>query len=760
MLALVLRNLVTPFNLLNAAIIGGLFWLYFWFDDDRLLLDSIGVTTVVVINTAISIVQEWRAKLALERIVLEQQRSATIIRDGAEVSVDRSEVRTGDLLVVRRGSAIIVDGVVVEATHLEIESSFITGESAPELVDVGDEILSGSVCVSGYGLYRATRVGDEHTVAQISDLARRYEFTPSPLQRTINQIFEFSFAAAVVLALADVLLNVQAIADVDLVRRIATLLLGLIPEGLVFFTTITLTLGVYRISKLGVFVQKLNAVESFATVDTVCMDKTGTITENRLVVHSVIPFDEGGLDMRPVAKAYGIGTQDMDQVTKALAAIDVAPASIHWQKTIPFSSARKWSAQQSSTGEWIVLGAPDVLVPKPLTNKLTAVTHKHDLEHYRLLTLGTASAVEDDSLAEFRPLCLIALDDAIRPESRRTFELFDEAGIDVKILTGDAPGATIAALKAIGRTVTIQEIVRGPELAEMDTEVRHEQIMRGRVFARLRPEQKREIIKVLQKRKRHVAMVGDGVNDLPAIKEAHVGIAVAKSAEATKEIADIVLEKQTFDVFPDIVEEGRTTIRTVLNVGQLYIGKNLMLLAISALTTLTAIPYPLTPRRGALLSVVGVGLPAMILAASSRINAPVRQFIRSMLVFTAYTTVLSVVCSVATWTTFGVVLGWTESAVIECTFFGLIGILLGTFVEADNFAPTVKRTLLLLALAIAAVVVLLALVPGIPFPITILQQFYEIQTVGMTTGIGLVWSIGIGMAMALITHRLRRSLTR
>jgi cation-transporting ATPase E len=397
-----------------------------------------------------------------------------------------------------------------------------------------------------------------------------------------------------------------------------------------------------------------------------------------------------------------------------------------------------------------------VLIGSEHKEALSALIQVHHLGNYRLLVFGTAQEVRVGEPPAIVPRCLVALDDAVRPESRRTLDLFDEGGIDVRILTGDAPGATIAALHAIGREVTEEQVVRGPELAQMDEDARAETIMHRRVFARLKPEQKREIIKVLQRRKRHVAMVGDGVNDLPAIKEAHVGIAVGRSAEATKEVADIVLEKQTFDVFPSIVEEGRTTIRTVLNVGQLYIGKNLLLLAMSALATLSSIPYPLTPRRGALLSVVGVGIPAVILAASSRINASVKQFIKTMLVFTVYTTVLSVVCAVAAWCTFDVVMGWSAEHVVECMFAGLVGLLLGTFIEADNYAFTVRRTLVVLAVSLGTVIILLAMIPTLPVWINWLRVFYEINPVDFTTGIGMIWSICVGAVMGLVVHRLRR----
>ena len=685
---------------------------------------------------------------------MQQHRSATVRRNGVVQEIDRDELVAGDEIIISRGSQILVDGVLTESEHCEIESSFITGESVPEFKEVGEEVLSGSVCVAGKGAYKATRVGDESTVAQITSMARKYEFTPSPLQRSINRIFEVSFAGAVVLALIDVGLHLSFLQDVDLVRRVATLLLGLIPEGLVFFTTITLTLGVYRISQMGVFVQKLNAVESFSTIDTICMDKTGTITENRQTVHSVTAL-VNETDYRPLLRSYAHATGEQDQVTQALLKMETLDQEDSWDRVKPFSSQRKWSAQHMEGGSWYVLGAPEVLVRDDEHKyRLQRTVTEHELEYYRTLVFGTATSVDDD-VNGFEPLCLIALDDAVRPESARTFDMFDESGVDIRIVTGDAPGAVISALKAIHREVDPHSIILGPELDRLRGKEKAEVIEKTKLFARLKPVQKREIVKSLQKRRHHVAMVGDGVNDLPGIKEAHIGIAVGKSAEATKEVADIVLEKQTFDVFPDIIREGRRTIRTVLNVGQLYIGKNLLLLALSALTAVMSIPYPLTPRRGALLSVIGVGIPAMILAARSKIDFVVKAFIRELLIFALWTTILSAVAATVTWLVF-TYLGWTQTDVAECMFAALIGLLLGTFVEADNFEPAIRRMLIVLAFAIAAVVILLAAFPELPFPLNILRTFYEITPVSPRVLTGMSVSMFAGATLGAITHLIRR----
>ncbi len=755
MLFIVLRNLLTPFNLINAGIIGGLFWLYYSYQDERLLLDSVGVGLVVSINTLISIVQEWRAKRTLERVALEQHKTARVIRQGAEVDVERDDIAVDDVLVLRRGSAVVVDGVITRAEHLEIEKSLINGESTPELVEVGEEILSGSVCVAGYGEFRATRVGNDHTVAGITRLARSYVMNTSPLQRSINRIFEVSFAAAIVLAAADVALNVAVVPDVDLVRRVATLLLGLIPEGLVFFTTVTLILGVYRISKQGVFVQKLNAVESFSTVDTVCMDKTGTITENKLSVHSVHPLHADATDWTGLLKTYALTSVETDQTTRALAHLHGEPASVRFAEFIPFSSARKWSARRITGGPWMIVGAPELLSAHHEASVQSLIA-EHHLQHFRLLVAGYAESAHASSVPTIQPGCVIALHDAVREESIRTFGLFKEAGVDVRILTGDAQGPTLAALSAAGINVEQSLVIRGSDLDAWYGTAREQAILDHHIFVRLRPEHKREIVSVLQRHRKHVAMVGDGVNDLPAIKEAHVGIAVSGSAEATKEVADIVLENQTVDVFPDIIAEGRSTLRTVLHVGQLYIGKNLVLLAMSLLATLTPVSYPLTPRRGALLSVVGVGIPAMVLAATSGMTGRVRRFIRTMMLTAGVTTAVCTAATVVTWFVVQQALQWTEQDVHTCMMAALIGAILGTVPAIDRFQESVQRTLYVTTLLVGVLLTLLTAISNLPKPLSLLATFYEINA---TSGGTLPAVLTIAVAsycFAHITHRLLR----
>ncbi len=695
----ILRNIATPFNLLNAVILSGLFAVYLAYRDERLLLDALGVTTVVVVNTVVAVIQEWRARRALEQVIVAQH--------------PEPPPPVGTIVTLSRGSMVAADGVVVENHGCELDTAMVTGESFPVAVEVGMEIASGSFCLAGRASYRVTRSGGDHTTARIEQMARTLRSAPSPLQRSIDRVFQISFVAAVTLALVDVMLHLHSLGDIDVVRRIATLLLGMIPEGLVFFTTVALTMGVYRIAQRGVFVQRLNAVESFATVDTVCMDKTGTLTENQLSVHRIVPLTD--VDATATLQSYVRSSGEHDQVTQALLHVPHNPSiEVTWVDAVPFSSSRKWSAQQQADGAWWMLGAPEVLLGSLRASELVA---EHRLDLYRLLVFGTALEPQGQPVS-FHPLLLIALVDRVRPDATELLAVFERSNINVQIITGDRAGAVQAVLPT-STAITA-------------------------VHSRVSPEQKQNIVEQLQASGRHVAMIGDGVNDIPAIRHADVGIAVGSAAPATKEVADIVLEARSFDVLPEVIQEGRSTILTVLRVGQLYIGKNLALLAVTMLCTLSGLPFPLTPRRGALLSVIGVAIPAVVLAIRSSAAEPVTRFMQQLLGFSARTAGAAVLTTIGAWWWMTHVIG-TAPAAPSVMFAAIIGVHLGAMLRQRH---RVEITLVLVGLIAASILGLSAL-HTVPLPFSIITTFYEITPTAPTV---LLW-MSVWMVVGMIVMR-------
>ncbi len=771
---IVAENLLTVFNVINALIIGTLAWLFVANDDVRLLLDSLGIFVVIIANTLISIVQEWRAHRALERALLTMTPRANVIRAAHVVSINREDVVRDDLLVIRRGDVIAADGELLYTDGVELDESLLTGESHSAEPAVGRIVHAATYCTAGIGVVRAMHMGAESMAARITALAKRYSFAPSPMQRRVNRLFEVWFVFAVVIAAIEIVLSASTILqDVEEIRRIATLLVGLIPEGLVFFATITVTLSVVRISKKGVVVQKLAALESFASADVVCMDKTGTLTENRLSVHGVEPLNE--LDEQRCSvllHAFGDASLDEGQTIDAIRGLDVEAPPLTSSSRIPFSSSRKFSALllsgTDSAYPWLVLGAADVVLTTnhPQWDEIMGRAAARGWQDMRLLLLARASsAYGPPSLgaygtpvlgAEAVPLCWCAIDDTVRPDANDALDLFADMGVRVVILTGDAPGPVVSALHQLGRMIEPSDIVLGSELKDLDERALAARVSHGAVFARLLPEQKRDLVNALRKNNCHTIMIGDGVNDLPAIKAANVGIAMEKAAPITKEIADIVLDKASFTSLPAMVGEGRAVMRTVLNVAKLFVGKNTILVLMSLTASAGWIPFPLTPRRGAFLSILGVGIPSMLLAAQGRLREPVRSFYAELSVFVA-------VCSGCAiglaWLAHSIAMFYTDMLQYHAMAltYTVVGSLLGSFVAVDAYDETTAQHTRIMAATLLGLALLIAACPAWVPVLNILQTFYEVQPVTIFQTLVLA-SLSIGaLGISSTVHRLVRS---
>lgn len=710
-----LENTLTPFNVVNVVLVAGLYAIYLLNDDKRLALDSVGIITVIVANTAIAITQEWRAHRTLEKAVL---------------SVKRVDVHVDDVLTIKRGDVIPADGVVVSSDECELDTSLLTGETHPLTLLAADVVHAGTFCIAGSATVRVTAVGHDTMAQRIEATAKRVDLTASPLQRTVNKIFEWSFVIALVLALIDVSMGAATILhDVDRVRRVATLLLGLIPEGLVFFSTITLTLGLIRIAQRGVVVQKLAALESFSRASVVCLDKTGTITMNRLQVEKVLPIDSvSESECRGLLGSFARSIGDEGQVIDALQRTDPHAEALEPAQRIPFSSSRKYSALQWEAGPWYTLGAADRVLTTAHAewDAIDRLVKTNRMDEMRTLIFARSGENNNEAIgANMEPLCLIALDDEIRPESAATLQLFEDMGIRMMILTGDAPSPVRSLLRRLGR-------------GHSDIDVR----------ARLSPEDKQEIVRTLRTTE-HVVMIGDGVNDLPAIKEASVGIAMSGSAPVTKLVADVVLERATFSDFPEMIAEGRAAVRTVLSVAKLFLAKNVILVAMNALAAMSLAPYPLTPRRGALLSIISVGIPSMFLAATARVRITTDHFIRELFVFVAVAGGSAVTSSLLVAGMYS-----TTPDLYDRMLFAYLGSLCWSFVVVDHLPRSTRIWAGLVGFSSLALTIALALTSVSLFPFSIIQSFYEIGGPGSVTGVGIIGSSAIGIAVSIAGHRL------
>ncbi|MGH2574158.1 MAG: HAD-IC family P-type ATPase, partial [Ignavibacteria bacterium] len=366
---ILIENVFSVFNLIILSIMLFLLLFYFRTNDNRLLLDSLGVMTVALTNTLIAIIQEVRAKRALDKVNLLLKREVNVIRNGNQSPIDQSEIVVDDLVSLERGDQEVVDGRIVKANHLEIDESLLTGESIPVGKKIEDKVLSGSFCVSGNGYYIAEKVGDESYASGVTKLAKKFKLNLSPLQIRINFIVKMLFATAIVLVVVQIFIQGGDFGEVDFIRKISTIVISLVPQGLVLMSSVTFALGIYRISKIGAIIQKLNAIESFSNVRVVCTDKTGTLTQNKLTVNVLTPLNDKYKE-EEIKKLLGTYAKFSSDKNSTLRTLEVFQSyeDVKLIDEIPFSSEMKMSSLQLSIPSSrvekssMVLGGYDILI--------------------------------------------------------------------------------------------------------------------------------------------------------------------------------------------------------------------------------------------------------------------------------------------------------------------------------------------------------------------------------------------------------------
>jgi len=642
---IILENVFSVFNLVITSVI--LFLLYFFITtgDTRLLYDTIGTTMVITLNTVIAVYQEIKAKRALDKVSLLLKREVKVIREGKEESINQADVVVDDVILLERGGQIVVDGEVIESNKMEIDESLLTGESLPVHKKNGDEVLSGSFCLSGNGFYKAVKVGDNSYANEITKTAKKFKLNLSPLQVKLNFIVKVLFSTAIFLVILEIVRTPGGFSDLDFVRRISTIMLSLIPQGLVLMASVTFALGIYRISKIGAIIQKLNAIESFANVKIVCTDKTGTLTQNKLAVNQVNPLTDK-FTVEEIEKLLGTYAKLSSDKNATLRTLEVYPANDGAKVTeeIPFSSENKMSLLQITNNNeqiTIVFGGFDVLSEYCSDKeKSENVFETKGLKIYRNLlfgfeTSGRSLSEMEESLntVKIEPICIVSITDQVRDDVMDAINLFHKNDIEIKILSGDNAYAIQAVAKEIGWDIKDDELISGGEIEKVSDDDFFGVVMKKKIFARLKPEHKLRIIKTLRKEKIYTAMIGDGVNDLPAIKESDMGIAMEEGSQITKEVADIVLLKNKFALLPQIFDEGNKIVNTVSSVAKLFLTKNFLVIYLAVLSMFFMFEFPLTPRRVSLINIFSIGLPSFIIALRNMNVSKMKDFTKELFSF-------------------------------------------------------------------------------------------------------------------------------
>ncbi|HRV66192.1 MAG TPA: HAD-IC family P-type ATPase, partial [Candidatus Nanopelagicales bacterium] len=553
---------------------------------------------VIVFNTLIGTIQEYRSARTLAKLSLLNEARPTVIRDGREVQISLRELVIDDLVLISTGDQIAVDGDVLQAAGCEIDESLLTGEADPVPKSTGDELLSGSFVVSGSARYRVTRVGSESFAGRLTLQARQFQTTTSELRDSINRFIRYvSFALIPVGAL---LTYSQLRADQSLPDAIRGAIAGvvtMVPEGLVLLTSIAMAVGVLRLAQRNALVQDMPAVETLARVDVVCVDKTGTLTAPGMSVQEVVALD--GSDPGRILGALAAAEEHPNPTMLALAKRFPQAGSV--QDAVPFSSARKWSAARIAD-RWWVIGAPDVVDPTVDTGRWSATGARV------LLLAVTDQTVEADSaLPLLTPSALVVIDQQLRDDAAETVAYFLEQDVALKVISGDN-AATVGAIAERA----------GIPGAETPVDARSEDpvaaVERASVFGRVNPDQKQDMVDALRGEGHTVAMTGDGVNDVLALKRADLGIAMGSGSPATRAVAQLVLLDSKWSSLPRVVAEGRRVLGNIERVSDVFLTKSMYALLIALATGVAAVPFPFLPRHLTLISALTIGIPGFFLA--------------------------------------------------------------------------------------------------------------------------------------------------
>lgn len=560
---------------------------------------------VIIANTGIGIIQELRAKKTLDGLAVIGEAKPVVRRDGVTAGISTSEIVLGDVIELGPGDKVVVDGDIVEADNLEVDESLLTGEADPVLKRPGDTVMSGSFIVAGGGAFRATKVGREAYAAQLAEEASRFTLVQSELRTGISTILKYVTWMMVPTAVGLIIsqLFVKQNAFNDSVARTIGGIVPMIPEGLVLLTSVAFAIGVIRLGRKQCLVQELPAIEGLARVDVVCLDKTGTLTEGGMDVTELRPL--GGADEAYVRRVLGaLGASDPRPNASLQAIIDAYPDESGWRATaaLPFSSARKYSGAtfdgESGPTSWL-LGAPDVLLPAgdPTLDGIDTL-NQQGLRVLLLTRVDGAVALDAPDVANGAvPTALVVLEQRLRPDAAETLTYFADQDVAAKVISGDnavSVGAVAAKLGLPGaeRTVDARQLPG-------DREEMAQALDSASVFGRVSPQQKREMVGALQSHGHTVAMTGDGVNDVLALKDADIGVAMGSGSEATRAVAQIVLLNNSFATLPSVVAEGRRVIGNITRVATLFLTKTVYSVLLAILVVCTQVEYPFLPASDA-----------------------------------------------------------------------------------------------------------------------------------------------------------------
>jgi cation-transporting ATPase E len=700
---------------------------------------------VIVANTLIGIIQEYRAARTLEKLAVIGEAKPIVRRDGQDVEIRPAEVVLDDVVVLRTGDQLVVDGVIVEAQGLQIDESLLTGEADPVDKSPGDEAMSGSFVVAGSGLYQATRIGRDSFAARLTEQAKKFELTNSELRDAINKfirIVSYFLVPVGVLLLTSQLIRADLPVN-EAIRGTIAGVVTMVPEGLVLLTSIAMAVSVIRLARLRVLVQDLPAVEVLARVDTVCADKTGTLTEPGMHVGDIVALTQ--LPEDEIRMALGAVAAAETSPNPTMLAVGAVCADPGWQSldAVAFSSARKWSSVSfADHGVWVI-GAPEMVAPDSDEVHRKAAPFASEGARVLLLAQGSDPKLSLDPEAgpgSVTPIALVIIEQKLRTDAPETVAFFLDQGVRIKVISGDNPD-TVGAIAAQAGVPGADKPIDARE-APTDTDELAHVMAEHSVFGRVSPNQKQQMVDALHLGGSTVAMTGDGVNDVLALKNADLGIAMGSGSGATRAVAQLVLLDNRWSVLPSVVAEGRRVLGNIERVSDVFLTKSVYSTVISVMTGIFAVTFPFLPRHLSLVSALTIGIPGFFLALMPNKERFRPGFFKRVL---AFAIPAGLIAALASWTSYIIAL-WVGEPVANAQQAATITL----FIVATGVLAIAARPLNLvrwgiIAGMVAAFVAVLYVPPLSEFfALSMGPERYSLVAVGVgVVGALAVWWAGI-----------------
>jgi cation-transporting P-type ATPase E len=604
--------------------------------------DALLASGLAVVNGLVGVFQETRAKRRLDQIALLSRSQATVVRDSVERSLDPDQIVRGDVVRLRAGDQAFADGTVVGDSAFEMDESLLTGESDPVSKHPGDPVSSGSFCISGSGWYEAERVGAANTVAKMTAGARAYRVPLTPLQNHVNLIVRLLLVVAAFFLVTVLLGSLIWGYPAEETVLAAAVVLGIVPSGLFLMIIVTYSMGAVRLANQDALVQGTNAVESLSNIDIFCMDKTGTLTSNKIRLADVQPIETDEADVRSMLGIFARSTSAATKTSEAL--VENCPGNKHpTTADVPFSSVYKWSGVSADVDGFrgiFALGAPEFLGPQ--LDASGPLTPPEGWGEKGMRVLLFAHSPEPSPFAEanglpalppaVKPVAWLGFTDELRPNVDKALNGFRDAGITLKVISGDNP-ETVAALARQAGLSGDAVLVSGLDLDGMTETQFGEAAERSTVFGRVTPEQKQRLVEALRGNGHYVAMTGDGVNDVLSLKQANLGIAMQSGSQATRDAADIVLLRDSFGALPDAFREGQRIRRGLCRILELFLTRVFTVALIILAVLVVEAGFPISPAQITLLTLLTVGIPTFGIALWTRPGPPPRSLPRRLLQF-------------------------------------------------------------------------------------------------------------------------------